>query len=266
MPLHPQVVNAKRGDAFWQRYAFWVKKDVTTAPANAGAAVSDTLNQKLGVNEVKPVDAAVQLNGDQTGFDVVAGAQGEGADVAPVADAAVKSVQSLGSYEPKTVNVSLKATNPVVTDDIANQAKSTLDTLLQNPVAIKVQDHQIAAINAPALAAAMSINANENAKLTDGQTRNGYVVFDAGKLQQYYNDAIKANLKTDHEDREVIVNNDGDELQVIKEGHDGVTLADGTDSNVGQQAVEALAKGNGQSLLTVRLTRCRPRPPSGMWS
>lgn len=154
-------------------------------------------------------------------------------------------MQSLGSYEPKTVNVSLKATNPVVTDDIANQAKSTLDTLLQNPVAIKVQDHQIAAINAPALAAAMSINANENAKLTDGQTRNGYVVFDAGKLQQYYNDAIKANLKTDHEDREVIVNNDGDELQVIKEGHDGVTLADGTDSNVGQQAVEALAKGNG---------------------
>ena len=84
---------------------------MTTAPANAGAAVSDTLNQKLGVNEVKPVDAAVQLNGDQTGFDVVAGAQGEGADVAPVADAAVKSVQSLGSYEPKTVNVSLKATN-----------------------------------------------------------------------------------------------------------------------------------------------------------
>ncbi|KOA52269.1 L,D-transpeptidase family protein [Bifidobacterium breve] len=243
--LASEVVNAKRGDAFWQRYAFWVKKDVTTAPANAGAAVSDTLNQKLGVNEVKPVDAAVQLNGDQTGFDVVAGAQGEGADVAPVADAAVKSVQSLGSYEPKTVNVSLKATNPVVTDDIANQAKSTLDTLLQNPVAIKVQDHQIAAINAPALAAAMSINANENAKLTDGQTRNGYVVFDAGKLQQYYNDAIKANLKTDHEDREVIVNNDGDELQVIKEGHDGVTLADGTDSNVGQQAVEALAKGNG---------------------
>lgn len=243
--LASEVVNAKRGDSIIDRYAFWVKKDVATEPASANAAVSDTLNKKLSIEEVKPVNASVQLNGDKNGFDVVAGQQGEGADAKTVATAALNSVKTLSTEEPKTVAVKLEPTDPAVTDDIANQAKSTLDNLVQNPVAIKVGDHDIAKFDASALAAATSIDANKNGKLADGQTRNGYVVFDANKLQQYYNDSIKNNLQTGREDREVVVNNDGDELQVIKEGHDGVTVAAGADSNVGQQAVEALAKGSG---------------------
>ena len=122
---------------------------------------------------------------------------------------------------------------------------TTLDSLAQNPVTIKIGDHQIAAIDAPALAASTTINANENAKLSGNETRNGYVVFDADKLQQYYDNTIKANLSTGREDREVIVNGVGDELQVIKEGHDGVTVAAGADANVGKDVVEALAKGSG---------------------
>ena len=240
-----EASNAKRDGAWWQRYAFWVKHDVTTEPANPKAADSSKLSQKLSIDEVAPVDAAVQLNADQNGFDVVAGQQGQGADAEPVAKAAVARIESLGTSPASTVTVELQATDPAVTDDIANQAKATLDSLAQNPVTIKIGDHQIAAIDAPALAASTTINANENAKLSGNETRNGYVVFDADKLQQYYDNTIKANLSTGREDREVIVNGVGDELQVIKEGHDGVTVAAGADANVGKDVVEALAKGSG---------------------
>ncbi|PLS24140.1 L,D-transpeptidase [Bifidobacterium imperatoris] len=239
------VVNAKRGDAWWQQYAFWVKKNVTVAPASAGAADNTTLNAKLGVNEVKPVDAKVQLNADGNGFDVVAGQQGEGIEAKPVAQAALASVKTLGDEPAKAVTVALKNTEPAVTDDVANNAKATLDSLIANPVAIKVADHQIAAIDAQALAASTRIDANKNGKLQSGETRNGYVVFNASKIQQYYDDSVKPNLHTDREDRDVIVNNDNDVLQVIKEGHDGVTIASGADSNIGKDAVEALAKGSG---------------------
>lgn len=241
--LASDVINAKRDYVWWQQYAFWVKKDVTTEPANAKAAVSDTLDQKLSINEVKPVDATVQLNADGNGFDTTPSQQGEGADAQPVAEAALQSVRTLGVDQPKTVTVALRSIDPAVTDDIANQAKTTLDQLLQKPVAIKIQDHRIATLDAPALASAVSINANENAKLADNESRNGYVVFAADKLQQYYNDTIKPTFTAQKEDREVIVNNDNDELQVIKAGHDGVTVADGSDSNVGKDAAAALASG-----------------------
>ncbi|PJM77346.1 L,D-transpeptidase [Bifidobacterium felsineum] len=239
------VLNAKRGDAWWQQYAFWVKKNVTAAPANTAAADNATLNAKLGVNEVKPVDAKVQLNADGNGFDVIAGQQGEGLDAKPVAQSALASVKSLGNEPAKAVTVSLKSTEPVVTDTIANEAKTTLDNLVKTPVEIKVKDHAIAAIDASALASSMRVDANTNGKLSSQETRNGYVVFDSEKLQQYYENTIKKNLHTGREDREVVVNNDGDELKVIKEGHDGVTVAEGADTHVGQDAIEALAKGNG---------------------
>ncbi|KAB7788449.1 L,D-transpeptidase [Bifidobacterium cebidarum] len=239
------VVNAKRGDAWWQQYAFWVKKNVTVTPATADAADNATLNAKLGVNEVKPVDAKVQLNADGNGFEVVAGQQGEGLDAKPVAQAALTSVKTLGNEPAQAVTVALKNTEPAVTDAVANDAKTTLDALVANPVTIKVTDHQIASIDAPALAASTHIEANKNAKLGSNETRSGYVVFDATKLQQYYVDSIKPNLHTGREDREVIVNNDGDELKVIKEGHDGVTVASGADAHIGQDAVEALAQGSG---------------------
>ncbi|MBT1161333.1 L,D-transpeptidase [Bifidobacterium sp. SO1] len=240
-----QVMDAKRDDAWWQRYAFWNTADVSTEPANADAAVPDTLNAKLSIEEVKPVDAAVQLNADASGFDVVPGQQGQGADPVPVAQAAVKAVETLGGASTQTVEVKLDATSPAVSDDIANQAKATLDNLVQNPVSITIDDHQIATIDAAALAASTRIDANENGKLADSETRSGYVVFDANKLQQYYDDSIKTTLQTNREDRDVIVNNNGDEIDVLKEGHDGVTIAADGDTNVGHDAVAALANGGG---------------------
>lgn len=239
------VLNAKRDGVWWQRYAFWIKKDVTVAPASADAASNDALNAKLSVEEVKPVDASVQLNADKNGFDVVAGQQGKGLDATPVAKAAIESVESLGSSQPKTVTTSVKNTDPVITDAIANDAKATLDTLAAKPVTIKVADHDIASIDASALAASMRLDANKNAKLAATETRNGYVVFDADKLQQYYDGSIKSNLHTGREDREVVVNNNGDELQVINPGHDGVTIASGADTNIGNDVVQALAQGGG---------------------
>ncbi|MBT1175220.1 L,D-transpeptidase family protein [Bifidobacterium sp. LC6] len=238
------VVNAKRGDG-WQQYAFWVKKDVTVAPASADAADCATLNSKLSVSEVKAVDAVVQLNGDKNGFDVSGGQQGKGIDATPVAKAAIASVKSLGKDQPQAVTVSLRDTEPVVSDTVANEAKATLDNLIKNPVTIKVEGHDIASIDAAALAASTRIDANKNGKLKANETRNGYVVFDADKLQQYYENTIKKSLHTGREDRDVIVNGVGDVLKVNSEGHDGVTVADGADTNVGRDAVKALAKGSG---------------------
>lgn len=241
-----EVMDAKRDGAWWERYLPWAGQDVTVEPASAQAADSTVLNDKLSVDEVKPVDAGVQLNADANGFDLVAGQNGQGADAEPVAVAAIDQIESLGSQaEAQPVTVELKSIEPTVTDDIATQAKATLDALVAEPVSIKIGDHQIAAIDAPALAAATTIDANENAKLADGQTRSGYVVFDAAKLQQYYDETIKANLATGREDREVIVNGNGDELDVITEGHDGVTVADGADSAIGTQAADLLAQGGG---------------------
>lgn len=239
------AVNAKRDSAWWQQYAFWVKKNVDVAPASVSAANSTTLNSKLGVDEVKPIDASVNLNADKNAFDVVPGQLGKGLDAKPVAEAAVASIKSLGNDSSPTVEVSLKSTDPQITDTVANDAKSTLDNLIKNPVAIKIGDHQIASVDAQALAASIRVDANKNGKLASGETRNGYVVFDANKIQQYYDQSIKPTFQTSREDREVIVNNDGDELKVIKEGHDGVTITTGADGSVGNDAVEALAKGSG---------------------
>lgn len=240
-----QVMDAKRDEAWWQRYAFWNTADITVEPANAKAAVSDTLSQKLSIDEVKATDASLRLNEDGTGFDVVSGQQGQGADPAPVAKAAIAAVETLGSAPAKTVTVELKAIDPSVTDDIAAKAKATLDGLANKPVDIKIGDHTIATLGAQALAASTRIDANENGKLADNETRNGYVVFDADKLQKYYDDSVKPNLQSGREDREVIVNGVGEELKVLKEGHDGVTVAAGADSSVGADAVQAFAKGGG---------------------
>lgn len=237
------VLNAKRDGVWWQRYAFWIKKDVTVAPASADAASNDALNAKLSVEEVKPVDASVQLNADKNGFDVVAGQQGKGLDATPVAKAAIESVESLGSSQPKTVTTSVKNTDPQVTDTIANDAKSTLDDLIKNPVAIKVGDHQIASVDAQALAVSTRIDANKNGKLSSGEARKDFVVFDATKLQQYYDSNIKPTLKSEPQTREVFVDSTGKTLSVKTEGHDGVTIADNADASLGQKLVEALSSG-----------------------
>ena len=241
-----QVMNAKRDEAWWMQYLPWqvtnITPDVSTSVAD-GTVIDDAFGIAQGDNE--PVDAQVTLNDDKNGFDVIEMKLGKGADAEPVAEQALIALKSLGSTQPQDVAITLKDTKPAVTNDIANQAKATLDNLVNAKIAITVSDHDIATFDAPAIAAVMSINPNQQAPLGEGETRNGYVVFDARKMQDYYNASIKPNLKTQPEDREIIVNGNGDEIGVNVEGHDGVTLDQGADTNVGSQAVEALAEGSG---------------------
>ena len=239
-----QVIDAKRDGAWWKRYLPSEQNDIAPSTSTS-VANGEVIDQALGTAEQTPVDAQVNLNADGNGFDVVPMQLGKGADAQTVAEQGIAAMESLGATQPKTVKVELKDTEPAVTDEIANAAKSTLDALVSNPIEIKVGDHAIAKIDAPALAASMSINANEQAKLADNETRNGYVVFNSDKLQEYYNNSVKPNLQTGREDREVITNNNGDEIDVLKEGHDGVTVAEGADANIGTQAAAELSKGSG---------------------
>ncbi len=48
--------------------------------------------------------------------------------------------------------------------------------LVNNAVAIKVADKDIATVNASMLGSAMRIDANQQSKLKDNEVRNGYVV------------------------------------------------------------------------------------------
>lgn len=82
------------------------------------------------------------------------------------------------------------------------------------------------------LGSAMRIDANQQSKLKDNEVRNGYVVFDADKLQQYYDEQIKPNLKLEREDKKVVVNNAGEVLSTETEGHDGIVIADGADTEL----------------------------------
>lgn len=244
-----QAFEAKRTDSVLSRYLPWNHVDVAPELVNAAAADGAGLDAALGTGDQEPVDAQVNLNADGTGFDVAAAQTGNGADTQPVAEALVKSIESLGTAKGGSQEAVIKSIQPAVTDDIANQAKVTLDKYLATPIAIKVNDRDIATIDAKALASSMSVEANENSKLTDAQWRDGYVVFDADKLQQYYESSIKPNLKTGREDRQTVVNNNGDVLQTISEGHDGVTIDDGADSSIGASVVQAMEKG--QSSVTV---------------
>lgn len=135
----------------------------------------------------------------------------------------------------------LDVTEPTITNAIADEAKTTLETLVNNAVAIKVADKDIATVNASMLGSAMRIDANQQSKLKDNEVRNGYVVFDADKLQQYYDEQIKPNLKLEREDKKVVVNNAGEVLSTETEGHDGIVIADGADTEVGARLAQVLA-------------------------
>lgn len=244
-----QAFDAKRDDVWWKRYAFWNKKNVTPEIANVSAATSTVIDEQLGCGGIKPVNAQVKLNSDGTGFEIVPGQQGQGADPSPIAKALVNAVKSLDAASAKAQTVELKNINPSVTNKIAAKAKATLDKYVAKPVTIKVSGHDVASIDAKALASSMTIDANDNSKLAEGQWRDGYVIFDSAKLQKYYEDSIKANLKTGREDRETVVNNNGTVLQTISQGHDGVTIADGADTSIGSSVIQAMEKG--QTSVTV---------------
>ncbi|PWG66414.1 L,D-transpeptidase [Bifidobacterium callitrichidarum] len=237
-----EVFNAKRDDVFWQRYAFWITKDVSPE-LDAKLADGTVVDKALGIEVNEPVDAQVKLNDAKNGFDVVAGENGQGANATAIAEQAIASLTSLGASQPNTVRVQLDVTEPTVTDDIAETAKATLEDIVSQKVGIKVADKTIATIDAPALASAMSVNANRQAKLKDTETRNGYVVFDAEKLQKHYDEQIKPNLKLEREDKKLVIDNAGQVLGTETEGHDGITISEGAEQNVGTKLAKAFSEG-----------------------
>lgn len=238
------VINAQRGDAWWQQYAFWITHDV--APQiNPELADGSVVDKALNIDAQEPVDAQVALNDNNSGFNVIVGENGQGANATSIAKQAISTVESLGSVQPQTVRVELDVTEPTITNAIADEAKTTLETLVNNAVAIKVADKDIATVNASMLGSAMRIDANQQSKLKDNEVRNGYVVFDADKLQQYYDEQIKPNLKLEREDKKVVVNNAGEVLSTETEGHDGIVIADGADTEVGARLAQVLATGTG---------------------
>ena len=238
------VINAQRGDAWWQQYAFWITHDV--APQiNPELADGSVVDKALNIDAQEPVDAQVALNDNNSGFNVIVGENGQGANATSIAKQAISTVESLGSVQPQTVRVELDVTEPTITNAIADEAKTTLETLVNNAVAIKVADKDIATVNASMLGSAMHTDANQQSKLKDNEVRNGYVVFDADKLQQYYDEQIKPNLKLEREDKKVVVNNAGEVLSTETEGHDGIVIADGADTEVGARLAQVLATGTG---------------------
>ncbi|KFI65866.1 L,D-transpeptidase family protein [Bifidobacterium cuniculi] len=237
------TVDAKRTDNPFARYAFWVKQDVN--PAVTADTTTEVLDEHLGTASTAAQDATLKVSEDGKSVTVQAAVAGSGADPAPVDEEAVKAVRGLGDYTPQTVEVKLKQIDPAVGDEVANKAKDTINTLLDKGVDITVKDHAVASFDAATLLEAARIEPDEDTTLADGETRNGVVVFSADKLQDAYEQDIKPNLTSSREDREVIVNNNDEEVKVITEGHDGVKLADGADAQVGQEAAAALADGNG---------------------
>ncbi len=124
-----EAVDAKRHENVFARYAPWAKHDVNPA-IDAKDANPEALDEQLGTNSVKPVDAKLQVGDDGSTIAVIEGTEGHGADPTETANEAVRVVQSLGAQEPKTVEVQLKTISPAITTDEANKAKSTLDKLM----------------------------------------------------------------------------------------------------------------------------------------
>lgn len=236
------VMDNKRNAPIFEKYNFFEKQDV--APQISEDASATQLNKKLGIEVVDPVNASIKIAEDGNTVDIVPEQQGKGGDPKPVVKQAIASVKSLGKQAPQDVEVQLNSIEPVVTNTVAQQAKDTIDKLAKNPITIKVADHEIAKIGAPALVAAARIDTNTG-DTKDGEVREGNVVFNAQQLQDYYMKHIKPALQSTREDREVVVNNDGKVLNVIKEGHDGVKVANNADNNVGTDAVALITQGKG---------------------
>ncbi|MEE0654513.1 L,D-transpeptidase [uncultured Bifidobacterium sp.] len=236
-----QVVDAKRDGSVWTRYMPWDKKDVD--PQITPETDASVLDAKLGTNSTKPVDASLKLTDDGAHVETVAGADGSGADAKDVADEAVRTITSLGGSTAKTVELTMDTIKPTIDDATAGEAKETLNKLIDGNAGIAIGDEKVASFGAKALLDSVRIEPNKESTLKDGESRDGVVVFDAAKLQKHYDDDIKPHYSSTKEDREVIVNNNGEEIKVISEGHDGVKIKEGADANVGQQAAEAFANG-----------------------
>ncbi len=239
-----EVYNAKRSDSLIDKYAFWNVEDITTEPFDVKTADAQTVGDMLGVQSTSAVDAGLKLNKDGTAFDVVSGQQGTGISVVKIAQEAERVLESLGGEETNTVAIEADQTDPDVTDEQAQQAKTVADALISKSIAINIGDHKVAEFNASAIASAITVSEQrDNEKLADGQFRKGLLVIDGTKLQEYYETSIKTNFHADRVDGDVIVNSVGDVLQTNIEGHDGITVSNGGDTSVGSDAAKALAQG-----------------------
>ncbi|MEE1296241.1 MAG: L,D-transpeptidase family protein [Bifidobacterium sp.] len=236
-----QVLDSKRDDNIFERYMPWVRNNVD--PAVKVDADPTALDQHLGTNSDKPVDASLVVSEDGKTVEVQPAAVGSGADPTASAQEAVATIKGLGDHKAKTVEVTLKEIQPTVTDTVANVAKTTVNNLLAKGVNLTVDGHKIASYSADDLLEAARIEPGTTATLASGEARNGVVVFSAEKLQDAFDKDIKPTLKSTPETREVIVDKNDNVTEVVKEGHDGVTLDDGADAKVGEETVAALADG-----------------------
>ncbi|NEG69252.1 L,D-transpeptidase [Bifidobacterium choloepi] len=238
-----QAEQAKRDLAWWEWYSPWTTVDVTPTIDLSGIDATK-LNNDFGVSgATAAVNASLQLD-DDGNIEVVDAVTGTGIDPTPVANEAVAVVESFGTKQASTVTGTETTIEPAVTDDIANAAKTKLDGLVDNPVEIDVDGNSIGTFTAEALLDATTIDPSATQETaSDGDYVVDNLVIDSAKLQDWYDKNIKANLSATASEQDEIVNNDGDVLQVTTKGHDGVTIDDGADDNVGVDAAKAIVDG-----------------------
>ena len=86
-------------------------------------ADGSVVDKALNIDAQEPVDAQVALNDNNSGFNVIAGENGQGANATSIAKRTISTVESLGSVQPQTVRVELDVTEPTITNAIADEAK-----------------------------------------------------------------------------------------------------------------------------------------------
>lgn len=237
-----QAFNAKRSDNFIQRYLSSATVNVAPSLGDASSADPTKIGNDFGVQSTAATDATVSLNSDGTQYEATAATVGTGLSVTDAAQQLLDAIEN-PSATPQYVQLQVNDVQPAITDDIAKQAVDTLNNLIANPIKITGNGGDITTLGVDAINASYSVDPTDSTP--DGSQRSGYVLFDAAKLQNYYETNIKANYQTTEQDADVIVNNDGEVIKTNVQGHPGVTVADGGDSNVGTDAAKAMAAGSG---------------------
>lgn len=237
-----QAFNAKRSDNFIQRYLSSATVNVAPSLGDASAADPTKIGNDFGVQSTPATDATVSLNSDGTQYEATAATVGMGLSVTDAAQQLLDAIEN-PSATPQYVQLQVNDVQPAITDDIAKQAVDTLNNLIANPIKITGNGGDITTLGVDAINASYSVDPTDSTP--DGSQRSGYVLFDAAKLQSYYETNIKANYQATEQDADVIVNNDGEVIKTNVQGHPGVTVADGGDSNVGTDAAKAMAAGSG---------------------
>lgn len=240
------LFNAKRSSDWWEptQYFPWVTSDISPE-VDVDKVSSKPIDEAFNIETQDAVNATISANEDNSGLTINAATIGYGADTEKVIDSGIASLKTLGASEPETVNLSVGDVTPKITDDIASEAVTTLESMLGDKISIKIEDNQIYAFDAAGLAAVAKIVPDDSAELTSSEVQNGNCVFDASVIQNYWNDTIKPNFSSTREDRVVVTNNYGDEIKVETEGHDGVTVADGSDTKIGEELLSAFKSGQG---------------------